>query len=206
MLFENPYFVFPFKVNTTQMKIFSGGFRGNFSSQMSFNFRLNYSDVSDMYFYVNDTSFKESENRFTIVYDDVQLMNLLGELSYKHTEKLNFLLKANYYSYYLDKIAKPWHKPDYEISFNTRYNLKNKILLDANIFAIGKRYVQEYNPIESIEELDAIIDINLGLEYKYSKILSGFIRLNNIGASKYYKWNYYPSQSFNMMLGVTYSL
>jgi outer membrane receptor protein involved in Fe transport len=63
-------------------------------------------------------------------------------------------------------------------------------------------HIPEDEPIE----LQGIADINLGLEYRYNKILSGFLRLNNIGNTRYYKWNNYPVQGFSVMAGFTYSL
>ena len=206
MLFENPYYLFPVNVKSTDYKkIITAGFRGNISSDISFNLGLNYNDIQDMYFYINDIRFGR-ENRFTIVYDDLKLISLNGEISYKQSERINFLLKAKYNHYNLENIDKPWHKPNYELSLNTRYNLKNKILVDFNLFALGKRYAKEFNPAEPDNELNEIIDVNLSIEYRYSRILSGFISLNNIGAARYYKWNYYPTHRFNFMIGLTYSM
>jgi hypothetical protein len=54
-------------------------------------------------------------------------------------------------------------------------------------------------------ELKGYVDANLGFEYRY-KQLSGFVQFNNIAAAKYQRWNYYPSQRFNFMIGLTYSL
>ena len=54
------------------------------------------------------------------------------------------------------------------------------------------------------KELPGIIDLNLGVEYRLSKLLSVFADFNNIGSVKYYEWNQYPAQRFNFMLGGTY--
>ena len=50
------------------------------------------------------------------------------------------------------------------------------------------------------------IDANLGLEYRYSKLLSFWARFNNLAAQKYYLYNNYPSYRFRVMLGFTYAL
>jgi hypothetical protein len=54
-------------------------------------------------------------------------------------------------------------------------------------------------------ELDPFIDANIGVEYRYTKRLSAFVRLNNFLAARYAKWNNYNLQRFNAMMGVTYS-
>ena len=75
-----------------------------------------------------------------------------------------------------------------------------------DIIAIGNRYAKSYD--ESIEfiKLDPFIDLNLGIEYRYSRILSAFVSLNNITSSEYYIWNQYPAYRFNFLVGFTYKL
>jgi len=75
--------------------------------------------------------------------------------------------------------------------------------------AIGDRYAKVWNTTTSsieAKKLNSIIDANLGFEYRYSKILSAFINLNNITGSRYYIWNNYPSYKFNILAGITYAL
>ncbi|MCD4695055.1 MAG: hypothetical protein K8S16_02345 [Bacteroidales bacterium] len=55
------------------------------------------------------------------------------------------------------------------------------------------------------EELAAMIDLNLGFEYRYSKVLSGFLNLNNILGQRYEHWYNYPTYRFNFLLGISYS-
>jgi outer membrane receptor protein involved in Fe transport len=50
------------------------------------------------------------------------------------------------------------------------------------------------------------VNLNLNAEYRYSKILSFWIKLNNITNSRYYEWAFYPSQGLMFMLGIKYSL
>jgi hypothetical protein len=46
--------------------------------------------------------------------------------------------------------------------------------------------------------------MNLGVEYRYNKRISGFIKLNNIAAQRYQKWYNYPVQGFQGMVGATF--
>ncbi len=182
------------------------GFRGNISSKIAFNMKVDFAGYTDHYFYVNDTTI-DLQNKFDVVYDDMTRVRFLGEISYKSSSKLFLSVKGNYYSYSLDKEKYAWHMPDYELSFNAKYIIQDKIIADLNLFSIGKRYAREFdiNNQEKAVELQGVIDLNIGLEYRYSKKLSAFVKLNNIAAMKYYKWNNYPTQQFNIMLGLTYS-
>jgi len=204
---ENPFIMQNLSVKPTEYSSdITFGFRGNISSKVAFNLKANYASINNQYFYVNDTTNK-LQNKFDVVYDDITRFRFLGEISYKSSEKLFISLKGNYYQYTMKNELKAWHMPDYSLSLNTRYNLQDKLIVDINVFGIGTRYAKEYDSLGNVvaKELQGIIDLNLGVEYRYSKVLSGFIKLNNIGAVKYYKWNHYPTQRFNIMVGATYS-
>jgi hypothetical protein len=191
--------------NTDNKIILFAGLKGNFSSTTYYNFRASYALIDDMPFFVNDLEGTDSiGNMFSVIYDDVELVSYFGELSVTTNENLSFQLKANYRNYTLNKEIKAWHKPNFDLSFSTRYNIKNKIIVKADLFAIGKRYAKLDN-IGNYKELQSAIDINLGVEYRYSKALSGFVQINNLLSENYYTWNYYPTYGFNVMAGLTYS-
>ncbi len=191
------------KNTNDKMNLFLG-FRGNFSKKISFLVKGTYSLYENMYFFVNDTL--NIGNYFNVVYDDkTQLLNFYGEISYKNNEKLNFFLKGSYYKYTLNTLEKPWHKPGWEVTLTTHYNLRNKIVASLDIFAMGDRFAPDYKTPNDPYRLKKIFDANLGIEYRYSKILSGFINVNNITAGKNYYWNFYPTQTFQIIGGLTYS-
>ncbi len=45
------------------------------------------------------------------------------------------------------------------------------------------------------------VNINLSAEYRYTKILSFWVKVNNIAFNKYYEYAYYPTQRFLCMVG-----
>ena len=128
------------------------------------------------------------------------------EVNYNYSESLSFVAKANYYKYTLDHQTYPWHKPKFDVTFSTLYNMRNKILVNFDILGLGKRYAKDYNPLQRNKSIAGVVDFNLGLEYRYTKILSAWIHFNNFTAAKNYDWNQYPSQRFNVMVGFTYAL
>ncbi len=204
---SNPFLVPGTSVtNTDQKIILYGGIRGNFNSTTYYNFKVSYALIDNMPFYYNNLVSTDSiGNQFGVVYDNVKLTSYFGEISVTPSEKLNINVKANYRSYEMENEDEPWHKPAFDMSFTTRYNLRHKIILKGEILAIGKRYVK-LNDLGNIGELESAIDVNIGAEYRYSRVLSGFVQLNNILSDRYYEWNYYPTYGFNILLGLTYSL
>jgi hypothetical protein len=158
-----------------------------------------------MPFFVNNWALTDSSgNQFSVVYDNIELVSYFGELSLAPNEKLNLHIKAHYRNYKMDVEQKPWHKPSFDLTFSARYNLRDKIILKGDIFSLGKRYAK-LNNNGDFAELESVIDINIGAEYRYSKILSGFIQFNNILSENYDQWNYYPTYGFNVLLGITYA-
>jgi hypothetical protein len=99
-----------------------------------------------------------------------------------------------------------WHRPNMELALTASYNLWDKILINAAIFGYGKYYVRQTDgAVFSAAKVKGFSDINLGLEYRYSKILSVFVNLNNLGFTRYYRWYNYPSERFNMLGGIKVS-
>jgi outer membrane receptor protein involved in Fe transport len=158
-----------------------------------------------MVMFINDTVGKLG-NQFIAIYDDAQIIGYHGDLSFKPSEKLNFEGKINLYSYSMGLQQKAWQKPSLELGLSVNYNLKDKIIVKADVFGNGKRYAKPRVATDAPIELQGTADVNLGLEYRYTKILSFFLNLNNLTGSKYFMWNQYPSQGFNFMAGFTYAL
>ncbi len=205
---ENPFLVPAptMKNSNTKLEMYLG-VRGSLSKNISYNTSTTFSRIQDMYFFVNDDSdfFKKG---FNVIYDDASLWNVHGELQFQTTEKIKLIAKGDYNKYDLKNEAKPWHKPLWQATLTANYNLKNKIVATADIFVCGKRDARVLQTgslisVYSAKQLKGVVDANIGLEYRYSKKLSGFVNFNNLGFKRYALWNNYPSQKFNFMAGVT---
>ena len=205
---ENPFITPGLSVplTNTKMQIYAG-LKGTLTTKLSYYLRVDLTTSEKEYFFVNDTSYSRIQNYFTTVTDDLNTFSFKGELYFNPIESIDFGLKAMYYSYQPSKEKYAWHKPEYTIEFLAKYNLRNKIIVNFDIMSIGKRYAKAfYDPENEFHTLKSVVNFNFGAEYRYSKSLSLFVKLNNISGAKYYHWNYYPSYRFNAMVGFTYSL
>ncbi len=202
---ENP-FVSPniMLKNTNHIFIGMAGLKGKISQKLSFNFGLDYSIIDNAYFFVNDTS-EQYDNLFIAESDDVQLLTLHGQVFWDKSKSLRFLLKGEYFNYTMSVLDKPWHKPDYTITFSTYYNLRDKFIVRFDVFALGEQYAKNFYGQEKYIKLKGMIDINLGFEYRYNKRISAFVNFNNIISQKYQRWNQYPTQGFNAHGGLMFS-
>ncbi len=203
---ENPFVTPALNVSTSKNRLVAyAGLKGKLNSKSLYRIDVTYCAINDMHFFVNDTSF-EYLNRFNVVYDDIELIKYHGEININPEGKANVFLKGNYYKYVMSDQEKPWHKPEYDINLCLSYNLRDKILFSTDLYIIGERFAKSYDPAVDYIKLDIIPDLNFGIEYRYSKILSGFVSLYNITSDKYFLWNQYPTQRFNFLMGFTYKL
>ena len=202
---ENGYITPGLKVGNTNHKIRGFmGVKGSISRQISYDLAGSYSLVDNMAFFVNDTLLYG--NTFYAVYDNVEWMQLHGELTYNQSDRFHTLLSVTYDHYKMGDLAKPWHRPNLVISLDEQYSMHNKILVDLGVSYMGKRYAPGTSLDAEMINLKGFVDLNLGIEYRYTKILSVYIRLNNLMGARNQTWNQYPGMGFNVQLGFTYAL
>jgi hypothetical protein len=230
VILENPYMMQDgslYKLpSTSHDLVISTGFKGNTGIGGNYILSASYSLISDMLFFSN-ISFPNlivnpaRGNYFSAITDDVELLNFHGEMGGPINDKFSFTGVANLYKYTLSKFDHPWNKSNWDGKFGLKYNLRDKIIAGVEITAQGKRYqIVNGNFIVPVHDqtVPAVIDprvtismpahfnLNLSAEYRYSKILSFWTKLNNISNNHYYEWAYYPTQGFMFMFGFTYSL
>jgi hypothetical protein len=202
---ENPYVVPTLSVRPTSHKLIGyAGLKGRITDAFVYNIRGSYSIIDDQYFFVNDTS-DMLQNQFTVVYDDITLLRLHGEFSIRPSDSWKIFLKGSYYSYTLVREDHPWNKPSFDLSLQARYNMSDKIMINMGLYTIGARYYENFTA--NLEEtLPLTVDANLGIEYRYSTLLSFWVRFNNLAAQKYFLYANYPSYRFRAMVGLRYAL
>ena len=59
-------------------------------------------------------------------------------------------------------------------------------------------------PIVPNVTLDAFLDANFQITYKITNQFGAFIKANNIANNSYNRWNNYPVQGFQVLVGVSY--
>lgn len=193
-----------FNLRNTDNKLrLAAQLEGCFDVMASYSMGVSYTFFNDMLFFRNDTI--DVGNYFLPVYDDGDVFKFYGEFSLPVFRHMNLTAGANFYRYSLTELAYPLHKPDWDVSLKLDYNLRNKIIATATITTLGKRHAMG-KAAESDIVLPVHANLNLGVEYRYTKVLSLWVRANNISWNKYYEWNNYPAHNFMIMGGFSYSL
>jgi hypothetical protein len=189
--------------NTDNQLRITAGLSGSMNVAATYALDVSYTLFKDLLLFMNDTI--GVGNYFVPVYDDGHLLKVHGETAFPVNSQLKFSIIGNYYGYNLSAQEYAWHKPGWEGSVKADYNLRNKIVASATFSLIGQRYARIAAP-ENTVKFKMHPNLNLGAEYRYTPVLSFWLKCNNISYSRYYEWNYYPARNFMILGGFTYSL
>lgn len=199
--YRNPFLSYNPNLDlTVNQFIFDAGIRGRLTGNTGFVVQMQYKRSTNAVLFVVDSNEFRS---FRILHDDMDIVKVSGEINHQYGEKFRAALRVNYNHYTPMVQAHAWHLPKYEANLNLTYNLGNKILLSMDAFVIGDRKTYSYqNNTMHIHPIKAIGDFNLGVDYRWKKQISGFLKLNNLLGQHYQMWYTHPMYSFNLHGGV----
>ncbi|MFM9008926.1 MAG: hypothetical protein ACKOQY_03745 [Bacteroidota bacterium] len=207
---ENPFFGnFVPLVNTNDKLVLKAGTAIRMEHDLMFTAEARFRRSRHLPFFYNTWN-ADFPNTFTVQYDNGEVFTLLSTIEYKRTEKSSLSASVEYNRYSLDELERPFYAPRLRAGLNGHYRIGEKILVKADVFLNngmdGLSYTkQDSLVISNVTELKGWVDFNLSVDYRYSKQLSAWISMNNIGFSRYFRWYDYPSYRFLGMAGISYS-
>lgn len=204
-VYENPFIAnVEDVVNRSTPLDFSGGVKGAFTKNLSFNVGFNYAYHTQMPLFYNLGN--NPFGSFSVLTDEVTQKR--GFVEFIHEgKKLNVLTTAQYSVYDVAK-NEAYHLPNFYAETRLSYKVQDKFVLGTDLFFYGNQLGLESfdaNGKPVTVTLDPIFDFNIDLRYNYSKKLGAFLRTNNILNTKHVRWDQYASYGFNFLLGVDYS-
>lgn len=166
---------------------------------------VKYSFIDNLLLFVNDSS---DTKRLVPVYDgkNATRTNFVLDISYNVSEKLRLGTKGDFNSYSTSSEIKAWNKPEMLLTGTFSYTIAKKFIANAHVFYIGSRKARYSTATQNYTTLKPVTDLNVDLEYRYSKTLSVFTRFDNIRGVGYDQWLYYPTYGFNFIAGLTFAL
>ena len=216
---ENPFVNSFNTVSLTNNKfMFYGGLKSSLSKNLNLTLSFKGSNLYSMplyipYSYTNQLFFNNTYlgtgfgNTYLLIYDHIKLLNIKAELAYTVGDKWNVMFFASYDKYTAVNQEKAWYKPSFKLGTTAYYNINDKFILRGTLTARTGAYgiAFDQNNEQVTKKLDGFTDLSFGIEYRYNKLLSAFLNLNNIAAQRYSLWYDYPSYRFNLLAGVTFS-
>jgi len=102
-------------------------------------------------------------------------------------------------------IPHPYSLPTFETKINLMYNIGDMFILKADVFTMNQRYalLMGANGTSTDVTLKGLVDLNAGIDFRYTKTVTVFLNVNNITNNMYQRWyTTYPSYGFNLLGGL----
>ncbi|PQJ80964.1 hypothetical protein BTO18_09015 [Polaribacter porphyrae] len=195
------------------------GLNGKINNDISFNLSGSIKEQEDKPLFIrnnsksngtNNTVFKGYEygNSFTVVYDDVKSVSILGELEYDFNKNLTLGTNIQFDNYTTNLQSEAWNLPNVQASIFGKYKT-NEWYATTNIFFIGDRKDVFYNAVfpsnnNTVNNLSSFIDININGGYHLNDKFSVFLKLNNVLNNQYERFANFNVQGFQVLGGLTY--
>lgn len=190
--------------NTNNKLDVSGGLNIKLDKEILFSASASFNRLKNAVYFVNDSSSALDYTTFSTVYSDADVIKINGELIFERNEKFSAHIGASYTNDKPDQLAKAWFVPAMAVNLGGYYVMRDKIIIKTDLYYRGERFAAAYDG-SGFQKIKGYFDANLNLEYRYSKMLSVFAAVNNIGSVQYFNWYNYPSYRFQVMGGATFS-
>ena len=149
-------------------------------------------------------------NRFLSYYQDVWQLHVNANYEWQINDLLGIHANANYYNWGEETVSQ---KANINAEASLSLNLQDKIKVYSSLSYLGKRssVLGSYSYDEIIivpnnnYELTPQLHVNLLIHYNYTKLMSAFVKINNITNSKKYIWKGYREIGINALFGLSYS-
>lgn len=215
---ENPYVSPTLAIGpTNEMYDVNIGLKGKLASTVSYDVKASFLyDENKAMFKSNDYTELATNanyafgNSFQVVYDDVKIMHLYGEIKADLAKGVTVEADATISSYTCKYEAEAWNLPTIELNSKVDFAITEKWLMGINLFYIGERKDQQLNAdIDYVTApgpitLDGYFDLNANLRYKHNDRFTAFLKVNNMLNNDYQKWMNYQVQGFQLMVGGNY--
>lgn len=193
------------------------GVKGKFTSTVSYNLKGSYtSEINKPLFLSNPliNSIQNPEgyefgNSFGVVYDDLNTLEVFGELQAEVTSNVTVGVNASYFNYSLDALPEAFNLPELKATVFANAAFTEKIYGGLSLFYVGEREAQfSFDPLLPVQPvsktLDGYLDVNLHAGYHINEQLTVFLKGSNLLSDNYEKWLNTPVQGIQVLGGATY--
>lgn len=148
-------------------------------------------------------------NSFNVLYDELRTIGFAGSVQADFSKKVSAGLGARFEAFDTKNQKEAWNLPSFTADANLEVEITPKWFAGMKAFYVGERKdIFDFSLVDGTEPvtrtLDGFFDLNAHVLYKHNDRLNGFLKLNNITAQSYERWQNYPVQGFQIMLGAGY--
>lgn len=217
----NPYLgLTPNIMNTVERMNIYGGIKGNAGATFGYKVKAFYRQIEGLPMFVNNV---DRPFQFDLVYDGdgdkaLKHVGIEGEINVRLSELVNLGGRLNIDNYTTVSQEEAWHLPKMRLAANARFNISEKLYIDAEALFHGNATAREYtyttdqttnvtspSATYSKTSIPSFFDLSAGAEYKATKQLGIFVKANNMFNTEYSRYLYYPKLGFNILGGINFS-
>jgi len=197
---------------------FHVGMKGKLDHTISYNIKASYKKENDKALFVS-TPYASNANRFNYLYgnafnvwyNEVETLNLFGELRFDIDNTLLMGIRGEYNNYQVDK-GEAWGLPKFTVGADALINFTDQWFAGMDVQYVGERkdlFINEdamafYAPEQNIRNVDGYVDMNVKVGYRPTKNWTVFLKGNNLLNEKYNQWGSFKSQGIQVMGGAIY--
>jgi hypothetical protein len=189
--------------HTNKLYQFSGGLRAKAGKSSFVHAGFSMGGYKEYQYVVNNST---DASRFNLFYDSETstIANIFGEWGMTKSQQLQWSLRGDYFMYNMGSQAEAWHQPQYKVTAMAKYNIFNKIILEADLHVLGGLKALDLSADMAID-LDPVIDLGVQGKYLLSEQFSIFVKLNNVMSQENQLLYRYPMKGFQAIGGISYT-
>lgn len=194
-----------------------GGIKGKMSNTLSYNFKASYKNELNKPFFLSNPFLSngsnaqgfEFGNSIGVTYDDVNTLELYGELQAEFTSTITLGVNASYFNYSLENLTQAYNLPQLKATLYGNAAFTKQLYAGLSLFFVGEREeLQRFDSLLNVDDinttLDAFVDINLHAGYHINPQLTVFVKGSNLLSDTYEKWLNTPVLGLQVLGGITY--
>lgn len=210
MMTRNPWIDPSARIRETKEKLNLYGGIGGAYEQFSYKAQVHYRAMQNApVFFSAPTEgvyFGETvkQGAFMVLYEpDFKEYGLTIQGGYDYEQKYRFGGRIDYSVFSLQKLQYNFQVPSFTAQLYGGLTLAKKFSIGTELNAIGSRTMGFAANGRNIEA-GFFLDVNLSLEYAFTKRFSIFAEFNNLLNSRYYRWNGYLERPLDFKFGATF--
>jgi hypothetical protein len=148
-------------------------------------------------------------NSFDLVYDETQLVTVMGDVRVKMRNSLTVDLGFAYNNCKPIVEEYAWYRPTTEGKLKLTYDLNDKLAFNTTFLYQGGRYAKVWDGVVdwqnfnfTAEKLKDVFDLSIGADYKVNDQITAFALLDNVAHQKYHLYYNYPVTGIQFFAGV----
>ena len=148
-------------------------------------------------------------NSFDLVYDETQLVTVMGDVRVKMRNSLTVDLGFAYNNCKPTVEEYAWYRPTTEGKLKLTYGLNDKLAFNSTFLYQGGRYAKVWDGVVdwqnfnfTAEKLKDVFDLSIGADYKVNDQITAFALLDNVAHQKYHLYYNYPVTGIQFFAGV----